>query len=304
MDTNDGKTAGAGPAAQGEAARLRGAPGLLRRGQGGAGCVKGRCAGGPGGDRKGAQASRPTAAPPWSDKEDLPVDIEASISLFRSLCRLGEAANPHLAAQMEKIEQALADRRAGPEGPDGRAAAASRRSRAPLPTGDWTSRSSRSWSGAAPGLRSKRRASSFAAKSTWNRRGRPLPRLRFPARPQSSERGRGKRYSLCSRCACQWRVDRLSCSVCGNKEPGALHYFCGEGEEAHRIDLCDACHHYIKTIDCRSLEESDPAWKTSRRFTSIVVAAEKGYERPVPNPWILHRRGAESNSHTEGGSRR
>jgi len=37
------------------------------------------------------------------------------------------------------------------------------------------------------------------------------------------------RYSLCARCDCQWRVDRLSCPICGNKNPGTLHYFCGEG---------------------------------------------------------------------------
>ena len=93
------------------------------------------------------------------------------------------------------------------------------------------------------------------------------------------------RYSLCSRCACQWRVDRLSCSVCGNKEPAKLHYFCGEGEEAHRIDLCDACRHYIKTIDCRSLEAPDPCLEDLATLHLDVVAVQKGYDRFVPNPW-------------------
>ena len=95
----------------------------------------------------------------------------------------------------------------------------------------------------------------------------------------------GIRYSRCSHCACQWRVDRLSCSVCGNKDPGTLHYFCGEGEEAHRIDLCDACHHYIKTIDCRSLEAADPITEDLATLHLDVVAVQKGYERAVPNPW-------------------
>ena len=96
------------------------------------------------------------------------------------------------------------------------------------------------------------------------------------------------RYSLCSWCACQWRVDRLSCSVCGNKEPGTLHYFCGEGEDAHRIDLCDACHHYIKTIDCRSLEAPDPCLEDLASLHLDVVAVQKGYERSVPNPWTSY----------------
>jgi FdhE protein len=77
----------------------------------------------------------------------------------------------------------------------------------------------------------------------------------------------------------------LSCSVCGNKDPGTLHYFCGEGEEAHRIDLCDACRHYIKTIDCRSLEAPDPCLEDLATLHLDVVAVQKGYDRSAPNPW-------------------
>ena len=93
------------------------------------------------------------------------------------------------------------------------------------------------------------------------------------------------RYSLCSCCGCQWKIDRLSCSVCGSREQGALHYFCGEGEDACRIDLCDTCHHYIKTIDYRSLEESDPSLEDLATLHLDVLAARKGYRRAVPNPW-------------------
>jgi len=93
------------------------------------------------------------------------------------------------------------------------------------------------------------------------------------------------RYSLCSHCVCQWRVDSLSCSVCGNKDPGALHYFCGEGEEAHLIDLCDACGHYIKMIDCRSLEEPDPSLEDLATLHLDLLATRKGYKRATPNFW-------------------
>jgi formate dehydrogenase accessory protein FdhE len=95
----------------------------------------------------------------------------------------------------------------------------------------------------------------------------------------------GKRYSLCSYCGYQWRIDRLSCSVCDNKEQKFLKYFYGEGEESYRIDLCDKCHHYIKTIDVRDLEESDPSLEDLATLHLDVVAAQKGYERSVPNPW-------------------
>ncbi|MBW2642910.1 MAG: formate dehydrogenase accessory protein FdhE [Deltaproteobacteria bacterium] len=80
-------------------------------------------------------------------------------------------------------------------------------------------------------------------------------------------------------------MDRLSCSVCDNKEQKFLKYFYGEGEESYRIDLCDKCHHYIKTIDVRDLEESDPSLEDLATLHLDVVAAQKGYERSVPNPW-------------------
>ena len=35
-------------------------------------------------------------------KEDFPVDMEASINLFHSLCRIGKTANPHMAEQVGK----------------------------------------------------------------------------------------------------------------------------------------------------------------------------------------------------------
>ena len=77
----------------------------------------------------------------------------------------------------------------------------------------------------------------------------------------------------------------MSCPVCGSKEQGALHYFCGEGEDACRIELCDTCRHYIKTIDYRSLEDSDPSLEDLATLHLDVLAAQKGYRRAVPNPW-------------------
>ena len=38
--------------------------------------------------------------------------------------------------------------------------------------------------------------------------------------------------------------------------PSSFSY--GEGEETHPIDLCDKCRQYIKTVDYRNLQESDP----------------------------------------------
>jgi FdhE protein len=219
-------------------------------------------------------------------KEDFPFDMEASIDLFQSLCRLGNAANPHIASQVEKIEQALHDGTMDLKA---------------LFTGGGQDQAIEQVA-ADRGLdkqvlsflvRSSTRPSIEAGREqlrgefdpeTWRKTRCPvcgsLPTL-------SLLRGDGgMRYSLCSCCDYQWRIDRLSCSVCGSKEQGALHYFCGEGEDACRIDLCDTCHHYIKTIDYRNLEESDPSLEDLATLHLDVLAVQKGYRRAVPNPWI------------------
>lgn len=40
-------------------------------------------------------------------KEDFPVDVEASLELLQSLCRIGQKANPHMAEEVGKIKKAL-----------------------------------------------------------------------------------------------------------------------------------------------------------------------------------------------------
>ena len=100
------------------------------------------------------------------------------------------------------------------------------------------------------------------------------------------------RFSLCSHCGCQWSVDRMACSACGNKGPDTRSYFYDEGAAfydegaaANRIDLCDSCHHYIKTIDMRPLGSTDPYLEDIATLHLDSVAVQKGYSRAVPNSW-------------------
>jgi FdhE protein len=219
-------------------------------------------------------------------KEDFPVDTEASIDLFRTLCRLGSAANPHIATQVKKIDQALVDNEldlkelvaAGGSEQAIEQVAADRGLDAHVLSFLVLNSTIPSIEAGMEQLRGELDLESW-------RKGHCPVCGSLPALSLLKGEG-GMRYSLCSYCGCQWRVDRLSCSVCGNKEQGALQYFCGEGEEAHRIDLCDVCHHYIKTIDYRSLEESDPSLEDLATLHLDVLAAQKGYGRAVPNPWI------------------
>jgi FdhE protein len=96
----------------------------------------------------------------------------------------------------------------------------------------------------------------------------------------------GKRYLQCSLCGCQWRWERIACPYCSNKVFDSLHYLSAEEEEAYRVDLCDQCKGYIKTIDSRKLDY-EPFLDLEDILTIHldILALEKGYRRSAQNPW-------------------
>jgi len=222
---------------------------------------------------------------PLAQKEDFPVDLEATIRLFQTLCRIGKTANPHLAEQVEKIEKAFRDhkmdqakilREKGREETVEQVAADRGLDKQVL--------SFLIQNSIRPSIEAGREhLRGELDPETWRKSHCPvcgsLPSLNL------LEGEGGKRHSLCSYCGYQWRIDRLFCAVCGNKEQGSLKYFYGEGEEACRVDLCDNCHHYTKTIDCRTLEAPDPCLEDLATLHLDVLAVQKGYKRSVPNPW-------------------
>lgn len=218
-------------------------------------------------------------------KEDFPLDIESSVRLFETLCQVGRDANPHMAAQIMKIKEAIHYKRID--------------LKKLLTGGSKEQRIDES----VKELGLDKNVSLFLIQaSIWPSIEAGVEQLRSEVDPETWLKGYcplcgslpslsllkeevGKRYLLCSFCGYQWRVERIFCPFCNNKDQESLHYFCGEGEETHRIDLCDKCHQYIKTIDTRNLQESDPVLEDLSTLHLDLLASQKGYKRPVPNPW-------------------
>jgi len=63
----------------------------------------------------------------------------------------------------------------------------------------------------------------------------------------------GKRSLHCSLCETVWTYPRLQCPFCENDNRKDLSYLRAENEEGLRVDLCNRCGHYLKTIDLREL---------------------------------------------------
>lgn len=59
--------------------------------------------------------------------------------------------------------------------------------------------------------------------------------------------GRG-RMQYCAACGCTWQYERIRCGVCGTHNQTKLHYFNLEGDDAHRIQSCDACGQYQRVV--------------------------------------------------------
>jgi len=96
----------------------------------------------------------------------------------------------------------------------------------------------------------------------------------------------GQRYCICSSCEFEWSSERLKCPFCENKDHDKLHFFYAEGQEAQRVDLCDNCHQYIKTVDARKLDyEPDLTIEDIITIHLDILASQKGYKRPVTNIW-------------------
>lgn len=52
----------------------------------------------------------------------------------------------------------------------------------------------------------------------------------------------------CQQCGATWEFQRVRCARCGTQNQAHLHYFNVEGDDAHRIGMCDECGSYIRTV--------------------------------------------------------
>ena len=88
----------------------------------------------------------------------------------------------------------------------------------------------------------------------------------------------GKRHLFCSQCGFEWRFRRVKCPFCGNEEQQTLSYFPVEGDERYRVDVCDVCKHYIKTLDFRNAgEEAILDVEDVATLHLDMLAHEEGY---------------------------
>lgn len=223
---------------------------------------------------------------PLIQRDQFPLDVDSSVTLFQSLCRIAREANPYLSEQVDKIEEALAREKVDLKNLLKEAVKERRAER----IADQFGFATKVFvylveNSVKPSVEAGvKQIAKHLKPETWSKGICPicgsLPSLSL------FQEETGKRSLLCSYCGYRWSIERLICPYCGEKDPQSLGYFCAEGEESPRIDTCEKCRRYIKTLDLRKMEVYDPWLEDLATLHLDLLASQKGYRNPVPNPWI------------------
>ena len=91
----------------------------------------------------------------------------------------------------------------------------------------------------------------------------------------------GARFLVCSSCNYEWRFNRLKCPFCENEDHEKLRYFHTEKEgKVYRVDVCEKCKRYIKTIDTNELgEDIIPLLEDAGTLHLDILAQKEGYTK-------------------------
>ncbi|MGB8542175.1 MAG: formate dehydrogenase accessory protein FdhE [Candidatus Acidiferrales bacterium] len=95
-------------------------------------------------------------------------------------------------------------------------------------------------------------------------------------------RGEGdgaKKSLICMLCAHEWNFRRIYCPACGEEREPQMAFYSAP-EIAHvRVDVCDTCHTYLKTIDLTKTGLAVPIVDELATIPLDLWAREHGYQK-------------------------
>ena len=106
----------------------------------------------------------------------------------------------------------------------------------------------------------------------------------WPAVAALREAGHGARRSfVCGLCLTEWPAPRLGCAACGETTFDRLPVFRTDDIASARIDACDGCGAYMKTIDLTRDGHAIPVVDDLANVMLDLWARDRGYHRLRPN---------------------
>jgi FdhE protein len=89
----------------------------------------------------------------------------------------------------------------------------------------------------------------------------------------------GNRNLICATCLSAWEFRRVVCASCGEERPFKLGYFQANEYDHVRIEVCESCRQYIKSIDLTRFGFAVPLVDDVATAALDLWAAEKGYAK-------------------------
>jgi FdhE protein len=89
----------------------------------------------------------------------------------------------------------------------------------------------------------------------------------------------GKKSLVCMLCAHEWAFRRIYCPACDEEREPQMGFYAAP-EIAHvRVDVCDTCHTYLKTIDLTKLGLAVPIVDELAAIPLDLWARQHGYAK-------------------------
>jgi formate dehydrogenase maturation protein FdhE len=91
-----------------------------------------------------------------------------------------------------------------------------------------------------------------------------------------------QRLLLCALCGSEWQVNRIVCPACGEENPDHLPTFSADRYPAARVEACETCHRYVKSIDLTVDGRAVPEVDDLASVGMDLWASEQGFVRIEP----------------------
>ena len=93
----------------------------------------------------------------------------------------------------------------------------------------------------------------------------------------------GQRSLVCSLCLAEWEFRRIVCPGCGEENHAKLPVYTAEELKHVRVEACDSCRTYIKTVDMTTNGLAEPVVDEMASIPLDLWAQGQGYAKLQPN---------------------
>jgi FdhE protein len=89
----------------------------------------------------------------------------------------------------------------------------------------------------------------------------------------------GQRSLVCSFCLAEWEFRRIVCPGCGEEDHAKLPVYTAEELKHVRVESCDSCRTYIKTVDMTKMGRAEPIVDEMAAIPLDLWAERQGYAK-------------------------